>query len=158
MHSSVFWCRVGDGDCGSTLAKGASAIQADCASCYPLNAAPACLAAIAESVRRSMGGTSGALYELLFAAAAGVCLLCCSYPLLNTPPTLLHAYTKLTMCYHDYFASSMRRAKLNRCHARINDPCCMLGDRLLVQQGWQHCMYRQYCGVSSGNEPMMEAA
>lgn len=69
-------CRVGDGDCGSTLAKGASAVQTDCASWYPLNDAPACLAAIAQTVRCSMGGTSGALYDLLFAAVAGACLLC----------------------------------------------------------------------------------
>ena len=64
-------CRVGDGDCGTTIAQGARAIQADCAKSYPLNNAAASMAAVAESVGLSMGGTSGAIYQMFFVALAG---------------------------------------------------------------------------------------
>ena len=38
---------------------------------YPLNDAAACISAVAESVGHSMGGSSGALYQILFVAMAG---------------------------------------------------------------------------------------
>lgn len=63
--------RVGDGDCGTTLAQGAKAIQADCSNKYPLNDAAAAMSAVAESVGHSMGGSSGALYQIFFVALAG---------------------------------------------------------------------------------------
>ena len=70
-------CRVGDGDCGTTLAQGAKAIQADCRNKYPLNDAAAAMSAVAESVGHSMGGSSGALYQIFFVALAGQG--CCTF-------------------------------------------------------------------------------
>ena len=64
-------CRVGDGDCGSTLAEGARAIKADCARCYPLNDLAQSMEAVGQSVGNSMGGSSGALYQIYFVAIAG---------------------------------------------------------------------------------------
>ena len=64
-------CRVGDGDCGTTLAQGAKAIKAGCSKTYPLNDAAATMSAVAESVGHSMGGSSGALYQIFFVALAG---------------------------------------------------------------------------------------
>ena len=103
-------CRVGDGDCGTTLAQGAQAIKADCSQQYPLNDAADCINALAVSVGDSMGGSSGALYQIYFVAIAGKqcmmshgCLLCpyaCNLPF--TPAIcpayhLSHAgYAKLT--------------------------------------------------------------
>ncbi|KAL3151120.1 hypothetical protein ABBQ38_012986 [Trebouxia sp. C0009 RCD-2024] len=62
--------RVGDGDCGTTLAQGARAIRADCCKRYPLNDAAATMNAVAGSVGHSMGGSSGALYQIFFVALA----------------------------------------------------------------------------------------
>ena len=62
---------MGDGDCGTTLAQGAKAIKADCSKTYPLNDAAATMSAVAESVGHSMGGSSGALYQIFFVALAG---------------------------------------------------------------------------------------
>lgn len=62
--------RVGDGDCGTTLAQGAKAIKADCGTKYPLNDAASTMAAVADSVGHSMGGSSGALYQIFFLALA----------------------------------------------------------------------------------------
>ena len=62
--------RVGDGDCGSTLRRGAEAVQAAVAESLPLNDAAAALAGIAAALR-AMGGTSGALYNIAVTAAAG---------------------------------------------------------------------------------------
>ncbi|KAK9824231.1 hypothetical protein WJX72_008791 [[Myrmecia] bisecta] len=61
--------RVGDGDCGSTLRRGAQTLQADLDK-LPLNDPVATVAAIARSVS-TMGGSSGALYNIFFTAAAG---------------------------------------------------------------------------------------
>ena len=63
---------MGDGDCGTTLAQGAKAIKADCGQHYPLNDAAATVTAVAESVGHSMGGSSGALYQIFLVAVAGV--------------------------------------------------------------------------------------
>lgn len=64
--------RVGDGDCGTTLAQGAKAIKADCEKQYPLNNVAQCINALASSVGNSMGGSSGALYQIYFVAIAGM--------------------------------------------------------------------------------------
>ena len=58
--------QVGDGDCGRTLRKGAEAIKDDMAKRYSLNDAQMTAKHLAASVRRSMGGTSGALYNIFF--------------------------------------------------------------------------------------------
>jgi dihydroxyacetone kinase len=55
--------RVGDGDTGSTLARGAQAIRARLAS-LPLADAPALLRAIADVIGESMGGSSGVLLAI----------------------------------------------------------------------------------------------
>ena len=62
--------RVGDGDCGSTLRRGAEAMQADLARCLPLNDAAGTLKGLARTLR-VMGGTSGVLYVISLTAAAG---------------------------------------------------------------------------------------
>ena len=62
---------MGDGDCGTTLAQGARAVQAGCAQGYPLNDAAATMEALAASIAHAMGGSSGALYQIFFIALAG---------------------------------------------------------------------------------------
>lgn len=62
--------KVGDGDCGITFRNAAIAILADLADKYPLNDPPATLRAIAHSVSKAAGGTSGVLYTIFFTAAA----------------------------------------------------------------------------------------
>lgn len=65
--------RVGDGDTGSTLALGCQQILADVKSgYYPFGDASGLCKALARSCR-AMGGSSGALYEIFFTAAAGMC-------------------------------------------------------------------------------------
>ncbi|KAK9836762.1 hypothetical protein WJX74_007596 [Apatococcus lobatus] len=66
------WDReVGDGDCGATLKQGADAVAEALSSRLPLNDPPATLRALASTVGQAMGGTSGAIYRILFTAAAG---------------------------------------------------------------------------------------
>lgn len=60
---------VGDGDCGSTIRRGANAILQAVAN-MPLNDAGQLCLCLADCVN-AMGGTSGALYNILFTAAAG---------------------------------------------------------------------------------------
>ena len=60
--------KVGDGDCGTTFARGAAALLED-APHVPVDSARDVAVAIGLTVRRSMGGTSGALYDIFFAAA-----------------------------------------------------------------------------------------
>ena len=60
--------KVGDGDTGSTLAGGARSIKAKLGS-LPLNQPGTLLAAISDTLSKSMGGSSGALLAILFAAA-----------------------------------------------------------------------------------------
>eukprot|EP00195_Chlamydomonas_chlamydogama_P006031 CAMPEP_0202906546 /NCGR_PEP_ID=MMETSP1392-20130828/39357_1 /ASSEMBLY_ACC=CAM_ASM_000868 /TAXON_ID=225041 /ORGANISM="Chlamydomonas chlamydogama, Strain SAG 11-48b" /LENGTH=587 /DNA_ID=CAMNT_0049595115 /DNA_START=17 /DNA_END=1780 /DNA_ORIENTATION=+ len=62
--------KVGDGDCGSTLAHGARAILSDLDTKYPLNDAAATVWQLAKSVRHAIGGSSGALYDVFATAAA----------------------------------------------------------------------------------------
>ncbi|EFN51059.1 hypothetical protein CHLNCDRAFT_28367 [Chlorella variabilis] len=59
--------KVGDGDCGSTLAQGAVAIQQQLAS-LPLDDPSAAALALGRLVGRAMGGTSGAVYKILLTA------------------------------------------------------------------------------------------
>ncbi|XP_071691241.1 putative 3,4-dihydroxy-2-butanone kinase [Rutidosis leptorrhynchoides] len=61
--------KVGDGDCGSTMSRGATAIQEDLKKHYPLNDAAETVSEIGSSIRRVMGGTSGILYDIFFKAA-----------------------------------------------------------------------------------------
>ncbi|KAG2427354.1 hypothetical protein HXX76_012548 [Chlamydomonas incerta] len=63
--------KVGDGDCGATLAGGGRAVLAALdAGAVPLHCAPAAAAAVAAAVRGCVGGSSGALYDILLTAAA----------------------------------------------------------------------------------------
>jgi len=57
--------KVGDGDCGTTLRRGADRILQDLPS-YPLHSIALTFRALQQSVASSMGGTSGALYQILF--------------------------------------------------------------------------------------------
>ncbi|KMZ70451.1 Glycerone kinase, Triokinase [Zostera marina] len=61
--------KVGDGDCGSTLFRGATTILEDMRKRYPLNDAAETINEIGASIRRVMGGTSGILYVILCKAA-----------------------------------------------------------------------------------------
>lgn len=61
--------KVGDGDCGSTLCRGATSILEDMRKFYPLNAAAETVKEIGISIRRVMGGTSGILYDIFCKAA-----------------------------------------------------------------------------------------
>lgn len=61
--------KVGDGDCGSTMHRGATAILEDMKHHYPLNDAAETVNEIGASISRAMGGTSGIIYNLLCKAA-----------------------------------------------------------------------------------------
>ncbi|WVZ60300.1 hypothetical protein U9M48_010345 [Paspalum notatum var. saurae] len=61
--------KVGDGDCGTTMYRGASAILEDMKIRYPLNDAAGTINEIGATIRRVMGGTSGILYDILCKAA-----------------------------------------------------------------------------------------
>ncbi|RDX89213.1 putative 3,4-dihydroxy-2-butanone kinase, partial [Mucuna pruriens] len=54
--------KVGDGDCGSTMYRGAKAILEDIKN-YPLNDAAETVSEIGSSIGRAMGGTSGIMYS-----------------------------------------------------------------------------------------------
>ena len=62
---------VGDGDLGVSLARGARAVELELKD-YPLADAAATLRALAATVRRALGGTSGPLYAVALLRAAGV--------------------------------------------------------------------------------------
>ncbi|TVU45349.1 hypothetical protein EJB05_04834 [Eragrostis curvula] len=61
--------KVGDGDCGTTMHRGATAILEDMKKCYPMNDAAETVNEIGATVRRVMGGTTGILYDILCKAA-----------------------------------------------------------------------------------------
>ncbi|CAI7848841.1 unnamed protein product [Closterium sp. NIES-53] len=61
--------KIGDGDCGSTMSRGAKAVLDALASRYPLNDAPATVREMGASVRCSMGGTSGVIYDIFCRSA-----------------------------------------------------------------------------------------
>ncbi|GER45556.1 dihydroxyacetone kinase [Striga asiatica] len=60
---------VGDGDCGSTMFKGASAVLIDLKKCYPLNDPAETISEIGNSIRKVMGGTSGIIYNIFIKTA-----------------------------------------------------------------------------------------
>ncbi|KAK2367604.1 Dihydroxyacetone kinase [Trifolium repens] len=60
--------KVGDGDCGSTMYKGATAVLEDMKN-YPLNDAAETVGEIGSTIGKSMGGTSGIIYSILCKAA-----------------------------------------------------------------------------------------
>lgn len=62
--------KVGDGDCGSIMYKGATAVLDDMKKHYPLNDAAETISEIGSSIRRVMGGTSGILYVIMCKAAS----------------------------------------------------------------------------------------
>ncbi|KAG0547862.1 hypothetical protein BDA96_01G116700 [Sorghum bicolor] len=61
--------KVGDGDCGTTMYRGAIAILEDMKKCYPMNDVAETVNEIGATVRRVMGGTTGILYDILCKAA-----------------------------------------------------------------------------------------
>lgn len=61
--------QAGDGDCGATVRTGAEALL-DALPCMDLDDLRAASDSVSKILLRSMGGTSGALYSILFAAAA----------------------------------------------------------------------------------------
>jgi dihydroxyacetone kinase len=61
--------RVGDGDLGISLARGARALRKEL-DLYPLDDLPATLQALSATLRRSLGGTSGPLYAIGLLCAA----------------------------------------------------------------------------------------
>lgn len=64
------WDRqVGDGDCGTTMGKGAKAILEDLQFRYPLNDSQGTVREIGATIQRTMGGTSGVLYDIFCRAA-----------------------------------------------------------------------------------------
>jgi triose/dihydroxyacetone kinase / FAD-AMP lyase (cyclizing) len=62
--------RVGDGDCGTTLRRGAERVKRDLDAHYPLNDAAATLQALGTSLAQATGGSTGVLYAIFFEAAA----------------------------------------------------------------------------------------
>ncbi|GAB2219609.1 hypothetical protein Droror1_Dr00007246 [Drosera rotundifolia] len=61
--------KVGDGDCGSTMSLGATAVLDGLRNYYPLNNAVDTVKEIGASIRRVMGGTMGIIYDIFFKAA-----------------------------------------------------------------------------------------
>ncbi|KAL6552385.1 hypothetical protein OROHE_007749 [Orobanche hederae] len=61
--------KVGDGDCGSTMFKGASAVLEDLKKDYPLNDPAETVGEVGSSIRKVMGGTSGIIYDIFIKAA-----------------------------------------------------------------------------------------
>lgn len=61
--------KVGDGDCGSTMFRGATAVLEDMKKYYPLNDPAETVNEIGASIRKVMGGTSGIIYDIFCKAA-----------------------------------------------------------------------------------------
>ncbi|KAJ1697269.1 hypothetical protein LUZ63_005781 [Rhynchospora breviuscula] len=61
--------KVGDGDCGTTMERGATAVIEDMKNRYPLNDAAETLYEMSTTIRSVMGGTSGILYAIICQAA-----------------------------------------------------------------------------------------
>nr|CAD1837372.1 unnamed protein product [Ananas comosus var. bracteatus] len=61
--------KVGDGDCGTTMYRGAVAVLDDMRKRYPMNDAAETVNEIGATIRRVMGGTSGILYDIFCKAA-----------------------------------------------------------------------------------------
>ncbi len=62
---------TGDGDLGSSMERGAKAVQVAVAS-YPLDDVPATVKALGHTLRRELGGSSGPLYGVLFLRCGNV--------------------------------------------------------------------------------------
>jgi triose/dihydroxyacetone kinase / FAD-AMP lyase (cyclizing) len=62
---------TGDGDLGVSMARAAKAVQ-DAVASYPLDNIPATLKALAHTLRRELGGSSGPLYGVLFLRCGSV--------------------------------------------------------------------------------------
>ena len=62
---------TGDGDLGVSMARAARAVQ-DAVVSYPLDNIPATLTALAHTLRRELGGSSGPLYGVLFLRCGSV--------------------------------------------------------------------------------------
>ena len=62
---------TGDGDLGVSMARAARAVQ-DAEASYPLDNIPATLKALAHTLRRELGGSSGPLYGVLFLRCGSV--------------------------------------------------------------------------------------
>ena len=62
---------TGDGDLGSGMARAARSVQ-DAVASYPLDDIPATLKALAHTLRRELGGSSGPLYGVLFLRCGSV--------------------------------------------------------------------------------------
>jgi triose/dihydroxyacetone kinase / FAD-AMP lyase (cyclizing) len=62
---------TGDGDLGVSMARAARAVQ-DAVASYPLDNIPATLKALAHTLRRELGGSSGPLYGVLFLRCGSV--------------------------------------------------------------------------------------
>jgi dihydroxyacetone kinase len=61
--------KVGDGDCGSTLATGARAVL-DALPSFQLNSAAATALSLANAIGLHVGGTSGGVFKIFFTSAA----------------------------------------------------------------------------------------
>ena len=61
---------VGDGDCGLTLKRGAESVLQDIDSYGDCRDSAALLCAISTSLRANMGGSSGAIIDIMLRAAA----------------------------------------------------------------------------------------
>ncbi|CAD6270146.1 unnamed protein product [Miscanthus lutarioriparius] len=57
--------KVGDGDCGTTMCRGATAILEHMKKRYPMDDASRTINEIGATIQRMMGGTSGILYDNL---------------------------------------------------------------------------------------------
>jgi triose/dihydroxyacetone kinase / FAD-AMP lyase (cyclizing) len=62
---------TGDGDLGVSMARASRAVQ-DAVASYPLDNIPATLKALAHTLRRELGGSSGPLYAVLFLRCGSV--------------------------------------------------------------------------------------
>ncbi len=62
---------TGDGDLGVSMARAARAVR-DAVASYPLDNTPATLKALAHTLRRELGGSSGPLYGVLFLRCGSV--------------------------------------------------------------------------------------
>ncbi|EFJ46445.1 hypothetical protein VOLCADRAFT_62675 [Volvox carteri f. nagariensis] len=88
--------RVGDGDCGTTVAAAAAALLRELPEGGGEGGIAAYAPAVAKCVRNAVGGSSGALYDILLTAAArhlkvGVCVrayvcMCSSSPMYDVSP------------------------------------------------------------------------
>ena len=92
---------AGDGDCGQTLADGGTALLADVGA-YPLSHPASTALALACSLGKSMGGSSGALYSI-FLNAVAVHLGAAN---VNTPAAMAAAFSAGCAAMSEYGGAS----------------------------------------------------